>query len=243
MYYPALIQPDGDQFMVTFRDIPEALTGAPTVEEARAAGAAALLTAMEFYFEDRRPVPLPSRAEEGEELISLPASAWAKVLLLNEQLAQGVGNSELARRLGSTPPEVSRIADLRHATKIDTLARALSVLGVDLEVVARPRGGPLRAGAQGKGAVQAGRVEAEQSLADRGGQFDALATLLQLKAGPARQGARLVLVDRLSGVAAAAQTGASPQSISNTITRFRAGLSLARQAAAFEDGVDRSSAS
>jgi antitoxin HicB len=46
----------------------------------------ALLTAMDFYFEDRRPVPPASRARKGERLISLSASAWAKVLLLNEML-------------------------------------------------------------------------------------------------------------------------------------------------------------
>lgn len=41
---------------------------------------------MDFYFEDRRPVPPASRARKGERLISLSASAWAKVPLLNEML-------------------------------------------------------------------------------------------------------------------------------------------------------------
>jgi predicted RNase H-like HicB family nuclease len=54
--YPARIQRDGEGFVVSFPDIPEALTGAATREEALAMAADALTTAMDFYFEDRRPV-------------------------------------------------------------------------------------------------------------------------------------------------------------------------------------------
>ena len=67
------------------------------MEEARAMAADALLTAMDF--EGRRPAPCPSNARKDEDLISLPASASAKVLLLNEMLERKVTPSELARRL------------------------------------------------------------------------------------------------------------------------------------------------
>lgn len=59
--YPAKIAPDTVGFMVTFRDIPEALSAGQTREEAEAMAADALLVAMDFYFEDRRPVPPPRR--------------------------------------------------------------------------------------------------------------------------------------------------------------------------------------
>ncbi|UEP42984.1 type II toxin-antitoxin system HicB family antitoxin [Burkholderia sp. B21-005] len=134
MRYPALIEPDEDGFMVSFRDIPEALTGGKTVEEAREMAADALLTSMDFYFEDRRPVPAPSKAKKGEELISLPASVSAKVLLLNAMLEQGVTPSELARRLGTRPQDVNRIMDLGHTTKIDTIAAAFEAIGRHLEL-------------------------------------------------------------------------------------------------------------
>jgi antitoxin HicB len=94
----------------------------------------ALLTAMDFYFEDRRPVPSPSKAKKGEELVALPPSVSAKILLLNEMIAQGVTPSELARRLNTRPQDVNRIMLLNHATKIDTIAQALSVLGKQLEI-------------------------------------------------------------------------------------------------------------
>lgn len=132
--YPALIEPDGTGFMVSFRDIPEALSGAPTVEETRAMAADALLTAMDFYFEDKRPVPAPSKAKKGEVLVALPASVSAKILLLNEMIAQKVTASELARRLNTRPQDVNRIVDLGHTTKIDTIAEALEALGKQLEL-------------------------------------------------------------------------------------------------------------
>jgi antitoxin HicB len=74
---------DGKGFAVSFPDIPEALTGAATREEAIAMAADALTAAMDFYFEDRRPVPAPSAAKRGQFVIDLPPSVGAKVLLLN----------------------------------------------------------------------------------------------------------------------------------------------------------------
>lgn len=79
--YPAKIKPDGNGFIVTFRDIPEAITSGASIDEARTMAADALRTAMDFYFEDRRAVPAPSPAEADEELIALAASVTAKVLL------------------------------------------------------------------------------------------------------------------------------------------------------------------
>ncbi len=135
--YPAKIEPDTVGFMVTFRDIPEALSAGQTREEAEAMAADALLVAMDFYFEDRRPVPPPSAPVGDEVMIALPASASAKVLLLNEMLAQQVTPSELARRMETRKQEVNRIIDLNHATKIDTIAAALTSLGRELELTVR----------------------------------------------------------------------------------------------------------
>jgi len=126
--YPALIEPGDGGFTVSFRDIPEALTCGDTLDDARAMAADALLTAMDFYFEDRRPVPAPSAVQNGEELIRLPASAWSKILLLNTMLDLQVTPAELARRMGTRPQEVTRIMDLSHATKIDTIEKALAAL-------------------------------------------------------------------------------------------------------------------
>lgn len=86
MRYPAHFEaaPEGG-FVVTFRDIPEAITQGETEAEALEMAENALLTAMEFYFDDKRAVPLPSKVKHDEKLVALPPNVWAKVLRLNEQ--------------------------------------------------------------------------------------------------------------------------------------------------------------
>jgi antitoxin HicB len=138
MKYPAKFEAgDTGAVIVTFRDIPEAIAQGDDEHDAFTEGASALLTAMDFYFEDRRPVPPPSDLVEGERLIELPLSASAKVLLLNEMLAQKVRAVDLARLMDLKPQEVNRIIDLHHATKIDTLTAAFKALGRDLDLVVR----------------------------------------------------------------------------------------------------------
>lgn len=133
--YPARFEPaEEGGFVVTFRDIPEAITEGDTIDEAREMAADALLTAMDFYFEGKRKVPEPSKVKKDEELVGLPVSAAAKVLLLNEMIEQKVTAADLARRLNTSPQVVNRIVDLHHSTKIDTLAEALEALGKRLEI-------------------------------------------------------------------------------------------------------------
>lgn len=60
-------------------------------------------------------------------------------------------------------------------------------------------------------------------------QFQALAELLSLRSGPAREAARLVMVDGLAPGAAAVQAGVSAASVSNALARCRRGLELARR--------------
>lgn len=134
MYYPATLTPNGTGFSVTFRDIPEAITEGASLGEALAMAQDALAVAMEFYTEDNKAVPLPSPQKDGEYLVGLPPSVWAKVLLLNEMLAQNISQAELAKRMGIIPQKVTRLVDLSHSTKIDTLAQAFTAMGKRLSV-------------------------------------------------------------------------------------------------------------
>lgn len=131
-YYPARIKKQRDGYVVTFRDIPEALTSGETKEEAVNMAADALATAMEFYFEDRREVPMPTKPRSDEELVELPVSLAVKVLLLNEMLKGNITPSKLAKKLEASPQTVTRILDLHHSTKIDTLAEAFKAIGKKL---------------------------------------------------------------------------------------------------------------
>ena len=134
--YPVTLTPDEADggFVVTFDDIPEAITQGDTEGEALAAAKDALESALDFYFEDKRVVPAPSKAKRGQNVIELPASLSAKVLLLNEMVTQGVRPAELARRLNTSPQEVNRLTNLRHTTRIDGIAAALQALGKHLDM-------------------------------------------------------------------------------------------------------------
>ena len=134
--YPVTLTPDEKDggFVVTFKDIPEAITQGDTAAHAMAAAKEALESALDFYFEDKRTVPAPSKPKRGQPVIELPASLSAKVLLLNEMVAQHVRPAELARRLKTTPQEVNRLTNVRHTTRIDGIATALQALGKQLDM-------------------------------------------------------------------------------------------------------------
>jgi antitoxin HicB len=130
--YPVNLQKDGKFIFASFPDIPEAFTQGRDRAEALKAAQDALETAMDIYFDDRRPVPAPSKPKRGQPVVTLPVSLSAKILLLNEMLRQKVPPSELARRIGTTRQEVNRLTDLRHTSKIDRIDAALQALGKTL---------------------------------------------------------------------------------------------------------------
>jgi len=134
MKFPVNIEPDEEFFLVTFPDIPEAITQGNDREDALRHAADALETALDFYFDGQRPVPTPSKPKRGQAVVELPVSVSAKVLLLNEMIRQKVKPAELARRLKTTPQEVNRLTSLRHRTKIDGIAGAMKVLGKTMEI-------------------------------------------------------------------------------------------------------------
>ncbi|HEY1253170.1 MAG TPA: type II toxin-antitoxin system HicB family antitoxin [Terracidiphilus sp.] len=127
--YPVNLRKDGKFILVTFPDIPEAITQGSNRTDALSMAKEALALSMEFYFDDMRPVPAPSAPKRGQQVVELPLSVAAKVLLLNEMLRQKVRPIDLARRIGTTKQEVNRLTDLKHTTKIDRIDAALRALG------------------------------------------------------------------------------------------------------------------
>ncbi|MCP1659329.1 type II toxin-antitoxin system HicB family antitoxin [Neisseria perflava] len=131
--YPYELTPDDNgTFLVTFPDIPEAAAVAEDEDSAPIEALDGLICALEGYFADRRPIPLPS--EDKAQSVALPALETAKVLLLNEMLAQGVKKAEMARQLDVHMPQIDRLLDLRHNTKIDFLEKAAAKLGKHLNI-------------------------------------------------------------------------------------------------------------
>lgn len=135
MHYPARFEPsDNGSYVVTFRDVPEAITQVDNLDEAIDMARDALQTAIEFYFEDQRTFPPPSELMEGECLVPLRASVWVKVLLLNSMVEGRVKQVDLARRMNLKPQEITRIVNLGHVTKIDEIQRAIEATGKKLDI-------------------------------------------------------------------------------------------------------------
>lgn len=134
MRYPVTLEPDNGVYLVQFPDIPEALTQGGSREEALEMALDALVTSFEFYFEDSEKVPAPS-AVTGD-YVEVPASVTAKVIMLNAFIDSGLTQIQLANAMGVKKQEVTRLFDLQHSTKIDTIQKALLALGKQLELVA-----------------------------------------------------------------------------------------------------------
>lgn len=127
---------DNGTFLLIFPDIPGALSvvDADKLESAQQNALEGLLATLDGYIEIRKPIPLPSAIKNPQQTVTLPALETTKVFLLNEMIAQGVKKSEMARRLNVHTPQIDRLLDLRHNTKLDFLEKAASKLGKHLNI-------------------------------------------------------------------------------------------------------------
>ena len=115
-------------------DIPEAITFGSDEAEALTEAADALLVALIGYIEPRRDIPSPSLPQKGQPVVILPPLVSAKLALYQAMREQGLTKVELARRLQVTEAVVRRLLDLDHASKIEKIDEALSLLGKRLVV-------------------------------------------------------------------------------------------------------------
>jgi antitoxin HicB len=133
--YPAKLAVDTNgTYRVTFPDIPEATSVGGDRHEALVKGLDALESAIDAYFDKKRQIPAPSKPKKGQPVVTLPALVVSKVLLANEMIRQGIRKSELARRLNVYMPQVDRLLDPRHSSKLDAIEAAFDKLGKRLEV-------------------------------------------------------------------------------------------------------------
>lgn len=133
--YAAKFTPDPDGgYVVTFRDVPEAITQGETVEECYEQAAGALQAAVETYIAERMPIPAPSATKRGEHLIALPIRTALKASVYIGMEEKQMSNVALAKMLHVNEKEVRRMLDPRHPTKAETLERAAAALGKRVEI-------------------------------------------------------------------------------------------------------------
>ena len=66
--------------------------------------------------------------------VPLSALGMAKTALYDAMREQGVGRAELARRMRWHLPQVARLLDLRHASRMEHVEAAIAALGLRLIV-------------------------------------------------------------------------------------------------------------
>ncbi len=132
--YPVKLQRDSNgTVLVSFPDVPEAHTFGDDREEALARAVDALETALMGYMEDRQPIPGPSHFRRGPS-VALPALTEAKLALYSAMRAGRISKTELSKRLNCHLPQVDRLLDLGHGSRLDQLEMAFRAMGKQLTV-------------------------------------------------------------------------------------------------------------
>ena len=127
--YPVTLTPDDGSVLVTFADVPEAITFGADEQEALMQAVDALESGLSFYVDARQPLPVPSKPKRGQKTVRPSAMVCAKLGVYQAMTDQGIRKAELARRLGWHMPQVDRLFDLRHASKFEQIETAAAVLG------------------------------------------------------------------------------------------------------------------
>ena len=106
--YPVTLTADDGSMLVTFADVPEAITFGADEDEALMHAVDALETALSLYVDARSPLPVPSKPRRNQRTVRPAALECAKLGLYVAMTEQGIKKAELARRLGWHVPQVDR---------------------------------------------------------------------------------------------------------------------------------------
>jgi len=136
VFYAVTLSKDSNgSWLVDVPALPYVHTHGATREEALSRAVDAILTGLEMLVDDKVeiPRPLPAAPVKGPA-VRLSALVAAKIELHNAMLEQRVGKYRLGKRLDWHLPQVDRLIDFRHQSKLDQIEQALSVLGRRLVV-------------------------------------------------------------------------------------------------------------
>ena len=138
--YPATFTLDVKDggFVVTFVDIPEAITQGETEEEAWHEAADCLEEAIANRIVTGLSIPPSSRLKRGQRAVPLAAQTAAKAALYIALQDAQITKAELAKRLQCDEKEVRRLLDPRHPSKLPRIESALAAVGHRLIVSLQP---------------------------------------------------------------------------------------------------------
>jgi antitoxin HicB len=120
--------------VVTFPDVPEAITEGRDFADAQRQAEEALGLALLTY--PKRGLPLPKARSRARDLVpvTVEPDIAAKLALLEALREKGISRRAFARLIDKDEKEVRRILDPKHETKLSTLTAALRALGQRLVI-------------------------------------------------------------------------------------------------------------
>lgn len=134
VFYARFEPGDNAGIVVSFPDVPEAITQGDDLADARRMAEEALGLALLTYPERGHPLPRARARGHGLTPIAVQPQMAAKLAVLEAFRAAAISKTELARRMKKDEKEVRRILDPKHATKLPALVAALEALGRRLVV-------------------------------------------------------------------------------------------------------------
>jgi antitoxin HicB len=132
--YPVKLTPEDGKVLVSFPDFPDVHTFGDDEPEALARSVDALETMLMAMIEDKEAIPQPKPIRRRGRFIALPVLTEAKIELYRQMRSSKTGKAELARRLNCHLPQIDRLLDLGHASRLDQLEQAFIALGKRLAV-------------------------------------------------------------------------------------------------------------
>ena len=133
--YPCqLVRDEDGELVVTFPDVPEAVTGGSDRAEALAMAEDALATALAGYVHEKWDIPIPSRPVRGQVVVPVPTVVAAKLALYSAMRAEHITKVELATRLRISESAVRKLLNPDHRSHIGQVQRALRAVGRNLKV-------------------------------------------------------------------------------------------------------------
>ena len=140
--YPCNIAPDEEElresgreaYVVTFPDVPEAITGGWSWDEAIEMAEDCIGVALSFYTDEDEDIPTPSLPTEGQVLIPVPPLVAAKLTINSAMREKGITKEALGKKLGLEEDAVRKLLDPNYRTHFTQVERALRAVGRSLIV-------------------------------------------------------------------------------------------------------------
>ena len=135
--YPVILEPaEEGGFVVTFPDVPEAITQGDNETDALMMAQDALVAMFDSYMQDGQAIPEASSVY-GQPCVVFPVTLAGKIALYNTMLTVNMSPDDLAQHLNITPTMAERLLSLRQKSRIEQIEKGLALFGKRLVVDVR----------------------------------------------------------------------------------------------------------